>query len=145
MFLYFFDIFLTAISAALSFCCFLFSGTLIISTNCSSFSIAFLLKLLIPSFCSFLNLSKSNTLFAASSMISPLKMSSSSSSSYAIVSRSYSFTKNVFFVFFKFLYFFEIFLPVIAALFLLLFASCLSFFNALFAAITILSRCNKSS
>ena len=107
MFLYFFDIFFAAICAALSFF-FFFSGTLIISINCSSFSIAFLLflfkrfslKLLMTSSCCFLNSSKSRTLFAASSMLSPLNKSSSRSS-YVIVSRSSSFTKNVFFGFFQ--------------------------------------------
>ena len=84
MFLYFFENFFAAICVALSFCCFLFLGTLIISIHCSSFSIAFLLflfkrftlKLLMASSCCFLNSSKSRTLFAASSMLSLLNKSS---------------------------------------------------------------------
>ena len=68
------------------------------------FFFCFSFKVLIASSCNHLNLSKSNTLFAAFSMLSLLKMSygSSSSASYGIVSRSSSFTKNVFFGFFKF-------------------------------------------
>ena len=139
MFLVFFDIFLAAISAALSFCCFLFFGTLFISTNCSSFSIAFLLKLLIASFCSFLNLSKSNTLFAASSMLSPSKCLLLAHHHTQLFRGLLHLLKTFSLIFFKFLYFFEIFLADIAAHFLLFFAFSLSFFNALFAVITILS------
>ena len=96
-------------------CCFVFLlYSFFIVLNISFFfSIALLLflfkrfslKLLMASFCCFLNSSKSSTLFAASSMLSPLNNSSFGSSTYATVSRSSSFTKNAFFVCFKFLYF----------------------------------------
>ena len=102
MFLYFFDIFFATISAALPCCCFLFFGTFIISAVFTS-SIAFLLfwlKLLIALSCCFLNSSKSKTLFAASSKLSPLNKSPWGSSSYWIVPRSSSFTRYVFFFFF---------------------------------------------
>ena len=79
--------------------------------------------------CCFLNSSKSRTLFAASSMLSPLNKSSSGSS-YIIVSRSSSFTKNVFLGVFPS---FCIFARSFWRLFLCFFYSQNSFFSFLLA------------